>query len=676
VGGIVLIIASKMVSVIKKVLSICMIAWAVFYVVDIYGFISGETPIRIFVYEGQFLSLFLLFGLTLTFLHFPAKRGTAKRGVPLHDLCLIAASAVGLMYIFVNWTSIAGDAFYRATTIDIVLGIITSIAILEATRRTVGLTVTIIVVIFFIYPLISSYLPGPFEGRGYSIQRIIEDYYLGTLGIFGTPLRVISTVVCMFILFGAFLEVTGAGKFFINLALSLVGRFRGGPAKVAVMASAFMGSITGIASGNVAATGSITIPMMKRLGYKPEFAAAVESAASTGGVVLPPVMGAVAFLIANFLGTTYDKVIIAAALPAILYYLAIYWQVDFRSAKTGLRGLPKNEIPSKVATLKEGWVYIVPFAALIFLLVVWRWEPSRVAVYSVVILILFGLVKKESRINFSKLVDGLEGAATAMLRVISVVAAVGILVQSVYVTGLAGNISNILVDFSGGNLAILVALTIVASLIFGMGMGVITIYITLATLVAPALVEPLVGAGWNPMDAQLAAHLFVMYYGVLSYITPPMCPAVWVASAIAGSKPMSTGWQAVRLGIVAYLVPIMFIYSPSLLMVGPAAEITLAVITGIIGVIGLASGIEGYLIRPMSWFWRVLAFWGGVLLIYPTWITDIVGLGTLAVVAGFQIWKLRQAGGGTLAIQDNLGDPFTTGSEEEDIDNGEARIVD
>ncbi|MBI4332963.1 MAG: TRAP transporter fused permease subunit [Chloroflexi bacterium] len=629
------------VSIIISILSITLMAWAVVAVMDVPGYISSLTPVEVsgytiipairpFFFPGQHLALFLFFALLLTFLLAPARKGMVRPA--WYDYVLIVFSAASMLYLFFFWGRVEYELYNEATLAEIALAGAAIVAILEATRRTVGPTVSILVILFILYPLVSDKMPGLLMGKGYSIGRVTQEFYLGITGIFGVPLQTIARIAAMFILFGEFFSMTGAGKTFIDGAFALFGHVRGGPAKVAVVSSGLFGTISGSPVANVLATGTFTIPMMKKVGYPPVFAGAVEAASSTGGSLMPPVMGVVAFIMAGFLGVPYLEIAIAAALPAVLYYFAIFLQVDFRAARIGLMGISRESLPSLKQTALKGWLHLLPPVILVFLLAVWRISAERAAVYSIVFLIALSLLRKDTRLDIRKIAVCFDKAGRGMLMLAAVTAAVGMITASVYLTGLAGNISPLLMTLSAGNLLVMLLWTTLLAFIMGMGTGAVAIYIILATLVAPAIVA----AGVSPM----AAHLFIFYFGMLSFLTPPVCVAAYVAAAIAGADPMKTGWQSTRLAAVAYIMPFFFVYSPAIILRGNLAEIAMAVPSSLLGCLGLAAGLEGYLFRKIGPVARGLLFAGGVLLIFPGLITDLIGL---ALVGGLGLFHWRRS---------------------------------
>jgi len=414
------------------------------------------------------------------------------------------------------------------------------------------------------------------------------------------------------------LQITGGGKIFTDMSLSLVGRYRGGAAKVSVIGSALFGMISGSPTGNAASIGMMTIPMMKASGYKATFAAAVEAVSSTGGQIMPPVMGSVAFLIAEYLGISYGEVVIAAAIPAILYYLAVFIQVDLEAARTGLVGLKKDEIPSGKEALKSSWLVLVPLLVLIVSLVALRTSAAVAGIYALAALFLLSLARKESRLTPRKLLKGFEDSGRGIIGIGCICAMAGILIGAITITGLGFKLSYELVNLAGGSVILLIVMTAIISTIMGTALDVIPCYIFLAVLVAPALTQMGI--------PKIAAHLFIFYYGVISFITPPVAPAAFVTAGIANADVMKVGWKAMHLGIVAYIVPFYFALDQRLIMMGSFWAIASSFVTAIVGVFFLSVAIEGHFLGPIGWFKRATYFVGGVALMYPDWRTDLVGL--------------------------------------------------
>lgn len=607
----------KLVSSISVLLPIYVICF-LFDVFDIFG---------VWVEREVFLASFVALILGLTFLVVPGKKGVPKDKLPPYDalLAILGLAGAGYMSLFFNEVRWREGA---PTTTDIIFGIMTLVLLLEAVRRLVGWAFLIVVIAFLLYARFNFLLPGLLEGRGYDVPRLVGTLYIQKQGIFGLPTNIAATIIIIFILFGQFLVASGAGDWFVDLARCLGGRFRGGPAKVAVIASAFLGTITGSPAANVATTGVFSIPLMKKTGYQSHFAAAVESVASTGGAILPPVMGATAFVMAEFLDIPYSTVAISAFVPAALYFLALFMQVDLEAAKRGLRGLPREEIPSLRETIKRGWHYLIPLAVLVYFLLIRGYSPAMSGLYACLAVILVSQLSKETRVGPRKILQSLEGTSYGTLLIAVTCAAAGIIIGVVALTGLGVKLSLLLVDASKGSMLLLLVLTGMTSTVIGMGIPVLPAYVTLVVLIAPALAS----LGVWP----LAAHLFIYYFAVMSFITPPVCPAVYVACGLADSAIMRTGFQAVKLGIVAYIVPFVFMYGPAMLLRGSVVDIMVSILTATIGVVSLCFGIAGYALMRANWLQRAMLLAGGIILIAPGWKSDMVGA---AVVMGAILWQ-------------------------------------
>ncbi len=586
-------------------------------------------------------SVHLGLALILTFLLFPWGKRSSPNRVPLIDYFFALISVVVCGYLIYNWTM----ASERVTMIgampgllDLLFGAITIFLVIEATRRVIGWALPIVAIVFLIYGMVGHLLPGILSFPRIPISRIIAVIYIATDGIFGTPLGVSATFVFLFVLFGSFLQKVGGGEFFIDLAYSLFGRFRGGPAKIAVVASACFGTISGSGIANVAGTGQFTIPLMKRAGYQPAFAGAVEAAASIGGQLMPPVMGAAAFIMAEILGIPYLSICIAALLPAILYFLAIFIMVDFEAAKTGLRGLTREELPNPRKILKEAWYLFLPIVILIYLLVI-QISPMKAAFWSIVAMVGIEIVQqwvRKRRVDFRRIWEGLEAGAKGMLIVATACACAGIVIGVVNVTGFGLKFSDFIIDIAHGSLPFLLILTMLSSLVLGMGLPTVACYIILAIISAPALVE----MGVLP----LAAHLFIFYFGIIAAITPPVALAAYVGAGIAGANPMRTGYIACRLGLAAFLLPYMFIYGPPMLMKGNAQDIILAAISGVVGIWALAAGLQGYFLQSLAIWQRIILLIAAVLLIKPGLTTDLIGYFLVGIVFLSQrmpVWRGR-----------------------------------
>ena len=464
----------------------------------------------------------------------------------------------------------------------------------------------------------SPYMPGVMAHRGLTVQQLIGHLYYTTEGIFGIPLGVSSTFIFLFILFGAYLESTGLGKFFIDLANAVAGWASGGPAKVAVLSSAFMGTVSGSSVANVAGTGSFTIPMMKKLGYRKEFAGAVEAASSTGGQLMPPVMGAAAFLMAEFVGAPYIEIVEAAVVPAMLYFAGLWLGVHLEAKRTNLKGVPRDQLPKAWLIFKERGHLALPLIVIVYLLVS-GYTPMRAALVAIVLSILASSLRKSTRMKPIEIVNGLESGARNVLGVVIACAAAGIIIGVVTKTGVGLKLASGLLALSGGMLLPTMFFTMITSLILGMGVPTTANYVITSTIAAPALIQ---------MDVPvLAAHMFVFYFGIIADVTPPVALAAYAASGISGGKPLLTGVNASKLAIAAFIIPYIFVLSPELLMINATPTgILWAVATAIIGMVGLSSAMIGYLYYYSTWYERIILFASGLLMIIPGIVTDVPGL--------------------------------------------------
>jgi len=615
----------------KTVIRVLTIMLALFLILYILGiFTRGD----IFLPRPSFRGLALGTILILVYLQVPANFAGYKR-VPWYDWLLLICGAVGAYYFAAVYPTRIGMAQLKGTP-ELVLGFLTLISLVEASRRLMGSAFAVIIGIIFIYPMICNRLPGVLMGRGYSFYRVVEQMYMLEGGVFGSFLDIALCTIFAFLLFSAFLGVTGAQKFFLDLALSLVGHVRGGPAKVAVIGSGFMGMMTGSAVANVVGVGSITIPLMKNAGYRPVFAAAVEAVGSTGGQLMPPVMGAVAFLMADTLEISYWSICIYAIIPAILYYLGLFLTVDFEAARTGLKGLPRAQLPSLLKTLQYGWYYIVPILVLVYFLGFRAYAPEIAGLYAVAVLGILACIRKETRLTVKKVLDGLERAVLSSFDIVLICALMGIIVAAFNLTGLSANLASALVTAAGGNLLLLLLLAAVACYIFGMGLPTVAQYMILALLVAPAISQMGVPV--------VAAHMFILYWGLTSHLTPPVCPAAYAAAGIAGAPMMRTGLQAMFNGISLLLVPFAFVYAPGLLLLPgyrSAAGILIPLLSCLAGVTFLSAAVGGYLFRPCSRLTRVILAVAGVLCVMPEIISSVFGFVLGFSVAVTQIFQRR-----------------------------------
>ena len=533
------------------------------------------------------------------------------------DLLFVLLSLIVGLYAIINTYDILARAG-QPTQIETIFGIIIIILVLEATRRYVGLPLVILSIILLLHTFYGRYMPSLFIHQGFSLERISSQMYSSLSGIFGLPMKVMYKYVALFIIFGSLLDIAGGINFFMNLAMAISGRFRGGMAKISVVASSIMGSISGSAVANVAATGSLTIPSMKNKGYNPVFAASVESTASTGGQLMPPIMGAAAFLMADFLNIQYVEVCLVALYPAILYFIVIFLSIHFYACKHNLMGEDKENIPNVLGALKKESLLSLPIIVIIFVLAI-GYSPVRAVYCAIATLILVSyLIKREFFITPSKFIKALIKAGKNSLLVGMASACAGIILGSLMLTGLGAKLSSILIQLSGGNLLFLLFLAMIASIILGMGMTTTVCYIILATLVGPALIQ----LGVIP----IIAHLYIFYFGMLSMITPPVAMAVYAASAISDVDPNKAGWFTFKMAIPIFLIPYFFVYNPGMALIGEYSEIVIAIITSLIGVSLVTSGIMGYLLSGLNIIMRLLLITGGVLLFHGGNITDLIGI--------------------------------------------------
>jgi TRAP transporter 4TM/12TM fusion protein len=595
-------------------------AAAVIYLFHIGVSIWGE-----YVVGTAYLHLVLALFLPQIFIHFPLTSGSREK-LPWYDVIFVLLSFIAPFYFFLNGENILFTGWEIVPPpVAFWLGIILWALVLEGARRTVGWFLFFLVLAFSLYPLFASHMPGLFYGKSFGFVRVVGYNIMGPEGVIGLPTRVLGNLFIGFMLFGVALTATGAASFFLNLALSLLGTVRGGTAKVSVISSAMVGSISGSVITNVITTGSFTIPAMKRAGYPNYYAAAIETCASSGGVLMPPIMGAAAFVMAGILNISYAQVALAAAVPSILYYLGLFVQVDGFAARQGLKGLTREELPSFWQTVKEGWFYLLAFAVLIYVLFILRRE-AQAPFYATIPLLLLTMIRKETRLNFKDFLGFLERVGRVLGEITGILSSIGLLIGALLLTGTAQTLSTDLIDLAGGNVFLLVGMGALASFILGMGLTITACYLLLAVLLAPALVQ----LGFY----DLAVHIFLIYTGVLSFITPPVAIGAYAAAALAGSNPMITAVQAVRLGAVKYIIPFFVIFEPALILHGSFMEIFQSVGTAVIGVIFLGSGIEGYLVfvGRLGLFGRACTLIGGFLIFMPGSTTNFIGAGIIAIL--------------------------------------------
>lgn len=608
-----------------------------FCVFQLYATLSGAITAQ--VLRATHLAFVQLLG----FLLFPATKKMPRNTLPLYDVILGLIGAAAWMYISVNFDSLARRAGMY-TPIDIAVGVVGIVILLESCRRIVGLPILIIASCFILYAFAGPYLPGFLNHRGYSFERVVSHLFYNTEGIMGTPLGACATFIFLFILFGSLLEKTGIGQFFIDICNAIAGGASGGPAKVAVLTSALEGTVSGSSVSNTVGSGSFTIPMMKKLGYKPEFAAAVEAAASTGGQIMPPIMGAAAFLMAESLGIPYLNVAKAAIIPAILYFSGIFISVHLEAKKLGLKGMNKSELPRFLPLLLKKGYLILPLGAIIFFLV-----SGKTATYSALMGIVFStglgiatsivdiLQGNKARFDIKDIIETLTNAARNIVSVAIACGMAGIIIGVVTLTGLGLKLGAGLISISGGIKLLTLLFTMLSSLILGMGAPTTANYLITSTITAGALIM----LGIEP----LAAHMFAFYFGIIADITPPVALAAIAGSAIAKSKPMRTALEATKLAVGAFIVPYMFVYNPAMLLINTNAfEIITIIISALIGMFGISAALEGYVFRKTYVFERILFGLAGLLLIFPEPITDIIGFVVITALVVFQYIQKKRAG--------------------------------
>lgn len=571
--------------------------------------------------------LYYLIGIFLAaaFISVPALPGAAGR-VPWYDWLLCAAVLASSLYLGLNGLTIIEQGWdYSAPIEATVAAAVLLVMVLEGVRRAGGWVLLGVALLFGSYPLFADHMPGFLWGTQYGFGETIRAHVMGVESIIGIPMQVVAQLVIGFVVFGAALTATGGGEFFMAFATALMGRSRGGPAKVAVLSSAILGSLSGSVITNILTVGPITIPTMKRTGYPAHYAAAIEACASTGGTLMPPVMGAVAFIMASFLGVPYSDIVVAAFLPALLFYLALLFQVDIHAAARGFEGLPEAEIPNLWETLKDGWPYLLSLAMLIYMLLFMRLEAYS-PYYAALVLLGVSMFKRKHRLNVQRAVVFLTDLTGSLANLVAILAGIGLVVGGLSYTGVAGAFSRELLLYAGGSVPLMLAAGAVTSFVLGMGMTVSACYIFLSILLAPALIA----AGLNP----LASHLFILYWGMMSYLTPPVALAAITAAGIAGSSPVKTGFYAMRLGSILFVLPFLFVIDPALILQGPWQGIASASLTAIVAIWILSSALEGYLYRvgALAWPLRLVVLVAGVALIYPERFSDIVGMAVIALV--------------------------------------------
>lgn len=599
--------------------------------------------------ETQFYYAVVALLLPLVFLLWPMLSRQQDQTIPWYDYLLSAITLVIGGYFVYNAVSILerGWAFSAPDT-AIYASYAYWVLIIEAARRAGGLPIAIIAGLFSLYPLVADIVPGPIQAFPSSLSETAMYHTMSTESIMGVPLQAFAGLVIGFLVFGVVLQKSGGGKFFINLAFALLGHVRGGPAKVSIFSSGLMGSMSGSVISNVLTTGVLSIPAMRRIGMSRSFAGGVEACASTGGVLMPPVMGATAFVMAMFLDVPYSTIALAAVIPSILYFLGLFIQIDAYAARHDVKGLPAAELPSVWQTLKEGWYFIFVFGLLVWMLLVMQREAVA-PFYATALLLVLNQLSRQNRWGWKDVADTLSSAAKLFAELIAILAGVGMLVGALSMTGLSGTIANDFINIAGGSVPLLLIMGAVTSFVLGIGMTVTAAYIFLAVALAPALIQ---GGGLDPM----AVHMFILYWGMLSFITPPVALGAFAAATVAGARPMETGLQAMRLGSVIYFIPFLFVLNPALIMQGEPLMIVAVFIQAIIGIILFASAMQGYLMGVGRLGYgmlqeaviRGLVLVAGLLLALPgggmvplsQW--ELIGLAAAALLPGVALARLSQ----------------------------------
>ena len=591
-----------------KILTVVLTIFALF---QLYASISNKVPLQILRYTH------LGFAICLAFLIYPATKNADRKKLPWYDCVLSALFFCVVAYFIINYKPLQ----FRAgayNTVDVIMAGLGCLLVLCACWRVVGPPIVIIASIFFIYGLVGAYLPSFLHHRGFSLQRVITHLFITTNGIIGNPLGVCSTFIFLFILFGAFLEKTGIGQFFIDLANSLAGWASGGPAKVAVLSS-------GSSVSNTVSTGSFTIPLMKSLGYSPEFAGAVEAAASTGGQIMPPVMGSAAFLISESCGVPYRELMMVAVIPAALYFIGIFISVHLEAKRLGLKGTPRSQLPKLWPLIASKGHLLLPLIAIIYLMIA-GYTITRSALIGCLVCIIVPYLRKGTRVPFLNIFSALPQAGKSVISVATACSTAGIIIGMVTLTGLGQRIGAGIFDLVGNNVFLALVCAMFTSLILGMGVSTTSNYLITSTIAAPILI--------NAGIPMLAAHMFCFYFGIVADITPPVALAAYAGSAIAKGNAFKTGVNATKLAIAAFLIPYMFAMNPKMIMIGGTMlEALPMVATAIVGLVGIGAGFIGYLNGRVPMLLRFVSLAGGLCLVIPGTLTDIIGIATIAVVA-------------------------------------------
>jgi len=613
--------------VLKKVYRVFAIIVTLYHLIFASGLYMPETLKHRSIHVGMIL--------ILAFMLYPATKKASRKVIAWYDYLLIAASAAVPIYMCMDYVNIINRAG-KPNMMDVIVGTVLTFIVLEATRRVCGMALPIISIIFMIYSLMGTKqglipidIPGIFLHRGYTWQKLMSHFFSNTEGIYGSSVNVASTYIFLFIAFGEVMNKCGMGQFFNDFANAIAGGTKGGPAKVAVVASGLLGMINGAAVAVVVTTGSFTIPLMKKSGYDDEFAGAVVATGSVGGQLMPPVMGAAAFIMADTLGMKYNELLLSAIIPAVIYYMGILFQIQMRAEKLGMQGTPKDQLPKMSQVMKEYGHLALPIIFLVYMLFFSGKTVIMAAFYTIVFTIIVAQCKKNTRMSFKDILDAMQASAKSTVSVAIACACVGIIVGSCSITGFALNMANTIISIGGKNLMFTLVFTMITCMILGMGLPSIPSYIITSTIAAPALVQLGIPA--------LVAHMFCFYFAMFANLTPPVALAAFAAAGIAGGSPMKTGWASVKLALAGFILPYMFVYNTDLLLLDtPLAKAIQVAVTAAVGVFLISTAVEGFLFTKVNVALRVLSLVGAYLLIDSGLVTDIAGIVICAVVFVFQ----------------------------------------
>lgn len=615
------------IGIMAKVVTAVALIWALFQIyVNSFGVLEA---IKMRAWHLGFL-------LILTFLLYPAnkKKMKARKLPTVWDITCILLTLYSVGYLLITYDTFARDRAGFHVEMDYLVGAIGLFVVFEASRRIAGYTLTIIAAVFLAYNFLGPYIPGMLGHAGYSYERVTDIMWWGSQGLFGITLGVSATYIFMFVLFGAFLKNSGFTDFINDIALALAGWTAGGPAKVSVIGSGFMGMVNGSAVANVVTTGAVTIPLMKKTGYSSRFAAAVEAVASTGGQIAPPVMGAAAFIMAEFIGVPYTTIILAAIIPALVYYIALFMVVHFEAKKIGLKGISKENIPNVVQVLKDGGHLTIPIIVLLGLLFTGV-TPLYAATFALIATVVASWFRKSTRMGLKQIVDSMVEGSLSAIGVGIACAIVGVVVGTVSLTSVGLTLGNNILQLSGGSIIVAAILTMIISIVLGMGIPATAAYIIVATISAPLLVQ----LGAPP----LAAHLFAFFYASLSNITPPVALAAYAAAGLSGANPNAVGFLATKLGLTGFIIPYFFLFNPVLLFDGESyVHSFIALITASIGVVALAGGLQGWVLNKTNWIQRIMLFATAFLMIDPNIVLSIIGFSIFLAVI---IWQKFSSAG-------------------------------